>query len=248
MFEIKYFTIQQTEYDVFCKLYLPTEIEPLSVVVGVHGFGGSKKSAANDALAERLTEQGSALLCFDFPAHGQSNAADEMLRVDNCIRDLLAVCDWAGSQFPDAPLSIFATSFGGYITLLALDKIKQLPEHLVLRTPAVRMTKLFKDRYLKEKFTEYEENGSIICGYDRKVRVPYSFYQDLERNDASCVKLPMPTLIIRAGRDELVDPEDIDAFCEGNSEVQLMDVPTASHRFRRPWELEQLLDAALGFL
>lgn len=152
MFEIKYFTIQQTEYDVFCKLYLPTEIEPLSVVVGVHGFGGSKKSAANDALAERLTEQGSALLCFDFPAHGQSNAADEMLRVDNCIRDLLAVCDWAGSQFPDAPLSIFATSFGGYITLLALDKIKQLPEHLVLRTPAVRMTKLFKDRYLKEKF------------------------------------------------------------------------------------------------
>ncbi len=51
--------------------------------------GGDKESSVPAALGDELSRRNSALLCFDFPAHGDSEAEDGCLRVDNCKNDLL---------------------------------------------------------------------------------------------------------------------------------------------------------------
>ncbi|MBQ7415996.1 MAG: hypothetical protein IJW14_03040 [Oscillospiraceae bacterium] len=56
-------------------------------------------------------DNGVALLCFYFPAHGASPVAEDKLTVENCKEDLLAVAQYVRERYPDAEKSIFATSF-----------------------------------------------------------------------------------------------------------------------------------------
>lgn len=188
------------------------------------------------------------MLCFDFPAHGASPAPDDMLTVDNCIRDLLAVFDYAKGYFPGVPRSVFATSFGGYITLLSLNQIQPVPAQLVLRAPAVCMGKVFRERILQDGFAVYQDTGRIVCGYERTIEVPYAFYEDLMRHNAMETAVTIPTLLIQAGQDEVIDADDLEAFCARNSAVRLIDISTAGHRFKGPGELMQVVEAAIEFL
>lgn len=245
--DICYFENFMPEYNIPCKVYTPDVGTSTSIVVGVHGFGGDKESSALYALAEKLTAGGSALLCFDFPAHGTSPAVDEMLTVDNCIRDLLAVCDYAKSRFPGATLSIFATSFGGYITLLSLKHLHPLPAQLILRAPAVCMAKVFRERILQDGFAAYQETGRTVCGFERTMDIPYSFYEDLIRHNAMETTITVPTLLIRAGQDELIDADDLAEFCLQNPTVRLIDIPTAGHRFKGYGELNHVIRNTLAF-
>ena len=106
------FSIPQSRYNISCKLYAPSSEVPRLAVLGVHGFGGDKESSALQALGNVLTAHGGALLCFDFPAHGASNAADAQLSVEHCKLDLLAAYACLRERFPKAPTGLFATSFG----------------------------------------------------------------------------------------------------------------------------------------
>ena len=41
------------------------------------------------------------------------------------------------------------------------------------------MAKILKEVLLKESFSKYKENGYTILGFERKMKIPYSFYEEL---------------------------------------------------------------------
>ena len=226
-----------------CKIFEPGFDEVDQVLIGIHGFGGSKDSTVLAAVAEEMFFYRTAMVAFDFPAHGESPMTSRDLNLHTCIDSLMAAVAYAKEQFPQAAkYGVFASSFGAYIALLAIDDLKeQLGRFkMVLRCPAVRMNKSFlkiartDDRGLKKI-------GRIICGYDRKMELGYSFFEQLQLNNA-VADHDMPMLILQGDQDELVDLEDVEFFRLLNGKSRLVMIPGATHRFNHEGDLDMLVD------
>jgi len=234
------FQIQLGDHSIPCKEYLPGG-EVKLVVLGVHGFGGDKESSVLRALAGQLEPLGGALVCFDFPCHGESRAPDEMLGVEICRSDLLAMADEVRRRFPDAQKGIFATSFGGYITMLSLDLLNDFS--IVLRSPAVTMAESFLTIIPDRE--SFFEKGSALCGFERKMLLTTAFHDDLK---AHTVPLPdRPVLIIHGTKDDIVPFSAVSEMAGQSDFITLCPIEGADHRFKRRGHLESMLRIAVGW-
>ena len=232
-------------YDIPIKRYEP-DSEVKGFIVAVHGFGGDKESSAIKALAERMTKRGHAVIAFDLPGHGESRA-DEYFCTANCCLDLAKIFTHSCDLYPDTDKkAVFATSFGGYITLLSLDT---LPEDvcIVLRAPAVDMRSAF-ERMLPVTIEEYKRTGFVQMGFERKLNVPYQFYATLCENDISQTDMQRELLIIHGSRDNIVLPEHISRFCKANPKARLELIEKADHRFKGKGEIERVISLAQRFI
>ena len=225
-----------------CKIYEPYCGETAQAVIGVHGFGGDKDSSVLEAIGEEMGFYRTATVTIDFPGHGSSPMPARTMTVRNCRRSLLAVAAMAKEAFPGAEFCIFATSYGAYITLLAMEELKEVlgPIKLVLRAPAVRMAETFLTMtQLSEE--QFLRKGRVICGFDRKMEIPYSFYEELTQNNAMA-NYDMPLMILQGDRDDIVRPRDVEYFRLLNDQAKLVVFPGTDHRFKRDGELEMIVD------
>ena len=106
------------------------------ILLCLHGFAGDKDSSVIAALMGSLDEKGIGVVTFDWPAHGESDAPDEALIVENCLGDLNIVVSWI-SQNWDMPVSclFFARPFWrklqnifGECCISKMEKVAKLPE------------------------------------------------------------------------------------------------------------------------
>lgn len=233
------FGIKHSDYEIKCKIFCPSET--VGVIFGVHGFAGDKESSVLSALAKELNARGYSLICFDFPAHGKSEADDSFLRVDACKRDLLTVIGYFMHRLGDVKYGIFATSFGGYITLLCADELRGFK--VMLRAPAVTMARSFIDVILPISYEEFIENGYAICGFDKKMRVSVDFYNDLLANPPIIPDYPI--CIIHGTADDVIPYSAVKEIAEQFPTVELITVEAADHRFKRKGELDRIIEESI---
>ena len=88
-----------------------------TVLLCLHGLGEDKNSSVFSALMKRLDAEGCGVVCFDWPAHGDSKAKDADLTVENCLNDLDQVVRFL-KQLKNDYICCFATGYGGYISTL----------------------------------------------------------------------------------------------------------------------------------
>ena len=244
--KIEYFSIKK-QYEISCKIFLPDDGRIDNVIIGVHGFAGDKESSMLKKLATTFCLHNSAVLSFDFPAHGNSLADEKLLTINNCKNDLYTVLEYVSNEYPSAGKSIFATSFGGYITLLCADKFVNIP--LVLRAPAVTMPKVLLENVLKINANDFKAAKYIECGFERPINLSYSFYEDLLSQEVIGSKqISLPILIIHGDRDDIVPLSDIEAFSSSQSNVSLKIISGADHRFKNEGEIETIVDITKTFL
>lgn len=240
----EYFYIKTGRYPVSCKLYTPGA-DVKGIILGVHGFVGDKESSALCALAEVCADKGIALLCFDFPAHGTSEATEADLTVENCMSDLLDCAAWCCMEYPDAKKYLFATSFGGYITLLCSPKLADF--RIVLRAPAITMPEHILTDLLKTTPEDFRRRKTITCGFDRKIDLPYGFYQNLQKHRVSECFCNNPLLIIQGDKDDIVPLNDVVSFCAAHKNATLKIIDGADHRFKNPGEIEKVIAEAIFY-
>lgn len=234
--------LSQDGLKISCKLSEPEDVIR-RVVLGVHGFGGSSKDVIQTGLAEEMSLFSSATVRFDFPAHGESPLDSSFLTVDNCITSLLAAAKFAKETYPRVEdLCVFATGFGAYITLLALEQLQALPGRikLVIQTPAIRMDKTLLSM-LGLTPEELAARGSYTVQTERPFTVDLSFYQDL-RGHSVLASYPMPMLILQGERDDYIRTSDLRFFRSLNDQARLVIIPGASHRFLEPGAWDMVLD------
>ncbi len=120
---LQYLSKKTPRYSITCKYCLPdAHGKPQKgIILGVHGFSGSKESTGLKVLSERAVSEGFGLVCFDLPAHWKSPAPPEMLTTENAIQDILFMAEQCRQEFPGLPKFIFATSFGAWLTLLCFQ-------------------------------------------------------------------------------------------------------------------------------
>ncbi len=244
--QINNFSITR-KYEIKCKEFTPENKSARNVIIGVHGFAGDKDSSMLRKLALSVCENGGALICFDFPSHGKSPVGEDMLTIENCKNDLLAVVEYVDNKYPEAKKSIFATSFGGYISLLCAPQFDNIS--LVLRAPAVTMPKILLETVLKISADDFERMGAVECGFDRRLNLPYSFSKDLwQQKSVYDIKLTLPTLIIHGDMDDIVPPSDVMDFVKVQDSTKLEIIEGADHRFKNVGEMEKVIGLTKSFL
>lgn len=237
------FELSRGELRIPCTLTQPEEGRIRRVVLGVHGLGGCAMDDIQVSLAQEMELFDSVVFRFDFPAHGQSPMGSEGFTLTNCVGCVQAVAEEAKRRFPQVEdLCVFATGFGAFVTLNALEGLLALPGNvrLVVQTPSVRMdeTLLAMRGLSRETFWALDR---FTISAPRPFEVTYSFYEELRRNSVMTT-FPIPMLILHGEQDDYINQEDILVFRRMNRQAKLVIISGASHRFLEEGAWDMVLD------
>ena len=232
------------------RIYLP-ENQINEIVIGVHGFAGDKESSVLIVLANELNKHNKALISFDLPCHGENDKA-QILNLTNCINSIKTIFDYVKENFANIPISVFATSFGGYLTLNYLSKNNEHLHKLILRAPAIYMHKILETVILPEhNFNKEDLNKTINLGYENPLLVDNKFLVDLQNLNLENSKTTNHFLYILQGKqDDVVNPNDNAKFFNNYypNQHKIIYFENADHRFKKPGELEKIISDTLSIL
>ncbi|MCL2792578.1 MAG: alpha/beta hydrolase [Spirochaetaceae bacterium] len=244
------FLSKDRDYEVPC-LYNITGQEKVVCVI-VHGFGSHKKSFTAKMMLEELPLLGIGAISFDLPAHGESEADGEFLRLNNCLADLAAVEAHARALAPKAEIVYFASSFGAYITLIHLAA-KKKNCRAFLRSAAVNMPSLLIQLLTPEQKRCLKTAGECIFekakyGYTRDLKLTQGLFDDLERHDVFTLwqKGLAKLCMIHGEADQTVPLSNAKSFAE-MFHVPLTVALNGDHQLSIPGAPEQVLKLAADF-
>lgn len=205
------------------------------IIILCHGFGGSKDNAISKMISKMMTDNGIGVIAFDFPIHGESKAKVDEFTVENCIEDINTIRTFIRENFSKKDISLFATSFGGYIAINSFLDGNEFYKYVILKSPAVNMKDVLINCLLKEKFEDYQKNGVAKMGRNGKLKVTYNFYQNLVENDIlrRNNNLKQKMLIFHGTEDDTALIDDTERFTTLNSEVtRLIKIPKENHKMK----------------
>ena len=236
--------------NLWSRIYLPKG-RVKEVVIGVHGFAGDKESSVLIQLANKLIKQNIALVSFDLPCHGE-NDNSKVLHLADCLDSVKTIFNYVKENFKNIPISVFATSFGGYLVLNHLSKHNENLHKLILRAPAIHIDKILVDTILPEhNFSKSDLVKTINLGYSSQLLVDNKFVEDLEKNNLEHSK---PTInfvyIIQGKKDDVVNPNNNKTFFEKyySNQHKFIYFENADHRFKNPGELDKIISDSLAIL
>lgn len=220
------------------------------IVIISHGFGSSKESPTAVTMAKKLTEAGMGAVRFDFPSHGESTADSSFFRVDNCIDDLASVEQMIAEKYPEAEISYFSSSFGGFINLLYLSRRAHRGKKSFLRCAAADMPGIVRGWLTEEDRKKLYEDGYLVLDedYDRPLKVVKEFAEDLEKIDLFRDFTADGTglLMIHGTEDETAPYADALRF-SNKFGIELISVEGADHRFTPEGAMDRVRACAVDF-
>ena len=238
----RYFSLSQASLRIPCKIYEPDFGAPKRCILGIHGFGGSKDTEILTSLSEEMSIFGAAMVCFDFPAHGESPMQSDALTLDTCIETLLYTAQWAHNRYPDLDFCIFASGFGAYVTLIAIDQLEELvgKVKLVLQTPNLRMSETLLNMIgMREE--ELLAAGHATLNAERKFDVSYAFYKQV-RNYTALTIYDTPMLLLHGEKDNIFPISYLEPFRKFNDRAKLVVVPGADGQMLGGGQWDMVVD------
>lgn len=245
----KYYSINRNGCSIRCKLYSADGHAPESVVIYGHGFSGHKDNAGAQKLAAKLHKRHprTALLCFDWPCHGEDAGAK--LSLDGCLRYLDAVLADTKERFRTDTLYGCAISFGGFLFLQYIRRCGDPFRALALRCPAIPMYQVLTDCVIPEDAQALLRRGKpALVGFDRKVKVTQDFLKELQAADLmerDFRQIADTAVVIHGTKDEIVPFDAVRAFAETNG-IPFFPVEKADHRFSDPKKLDEAMEIMLA--
>ena len=232
------------------RLYLP-DTQPKEIVIGIHGFFGDKESSVLIELGKSLLKNNIALLTFDLPCHGH-NDTSHTLKLSDCLDAITNIFDWVHKKYPSIPLSVFAKSFGGYLTLLYLSKNDKSLNKIILRAPAINMSHVLEKVLLPfQSLTAENLKNPTDIGKEQELWIDYAFIEELRINK---LQNTIPTnnflYILQGTKDDIVNPADNENFFNQfySNNHKIIYFENADHRFKKPGELEKIIEETMKIL
>ncbi len=184
-------------------LYSPLDQNPRFYAVFAHCFTCSQNFSAVRMISTSLSQQGIAVLSFDFTGLGRSEGEFEESTFSSNISDLLDASDFLKKEY-ESPKMLVGHSLGGAAVLYASFELPTVKAVVTIGAPAFagHVKKLFK-----ESIEKIEEKGSAEVNIGgRPFRVSKQFLEDLEQKPLENMlkKLKKSLLIIHSPQDEVV--------------------------------------------
>lgn len=211
---------------------LPTRQRPRGVVLIVHGLG--EHAWRYEPLASTLQQWGFVVRAYDQRGHGDSAGALGCIPLDGTlVLDLAEVIDDTRAAWCrpwSSPLMVLGHSLGGLVASLLVSQRLRRIEGLVLSSPALRLPLGPVDRLLLAVLPRWLPNLAVGNGLNpshvsRDPVVVQAYKRDPRVHDRVSPRLAqfmvragaevlanahewvLPTLLLYAGSDLLVDPE-----------------------------------------
>jgi alpha-beta hydrolase superfamily lysophospholipase len=205
------------------------------MVLIVHGLG--EHAGRYDPLARRLNQWGFAVRSYDQYGHGESDGVRGGLPTTNRLLDDLT--DLVESSYrragPGVPLLLFGHSMGGLVAASFVSRGRQPVDALVLSSPLLAMRLNPVQKLMMRVVPKLAPNLTVSNGvdpdflsHDRAVVEDYKidprvhdrvsgrlarFFADEGPAVVSrAAQWQVPTLLLYAGQDKVVDPEGSRAF------------------------------------
>ncbi|HKM03131.1 MAG TPA: alpha/beta fold hydrolase [Lachnospiraceae bacterium] len=231
------------DYPISCKCNLSREMK--DVVIACHGFMGAKDIPMFDLLSDGLKEKG--FICFDFPGHGMSQVSGEKLTLENCLNDISAVYQHVRTAAPNADISVFGTSMGADLILMWRSEQKYDIKKIVCKSAAIDLRNVLEN-IIGIKMDEFKETCKLVVGHNRKIQVPYEFYDDIIKRDICQEFNPGKTnyLFIHGVEDRKTPISNAKKFCNMFN-LNLIEINGAEHSFNKVGELERVVKLAIDF-
>ena len=245
-----YFEINQDGYNIRCKLY-STDVHTIrKIIVFFHGFGGHKDNRAAEKFAERILTKYkcTAVVCFDWPAHGDD--VRKKLQLSDCDAYLTLLLQFLQKKYYPEAFYAYGTSFGGYLLLKYISEHGNPFVKIALRCPAIDMYKALTERIMNPEILEILNKGKdASVGFDRKIHINRQLLEEVHAADIrklDFIPFADDLLILHGTKDEIIPFEDSLAFCENNV-IEFVPVQNADHRFTDPKTMEQATKHILEF-
>jgi hypothetical protein len=194
---------------------MPAPVVTPRHVFYLHGFASSPKSTKVGYFSDRLLEHGIAVRCPDFN------------EPDFTTLTLTRMLDRLGGELArlgGEPATLFGSSLGGTLAILAAARFRPQVERLVLLAPAVMFAKPGHHLLPPERLEEWQRRGALPffhygAGVDRDLN--FAFYEDSLQYDAFNTSFDQPAMIFQGLRDASVDYRTVEAFAKTRPNVTL---------------------------
>jgi surfactin synthase thioesterase subunit len=173
------------------------------------------------------------VLSFDLPQHGDRKDESTLCKVQNCVRDLYAVMDFAKQNAND--ICVFACSMGAYFSLLAYKGVS-IHKSLFL-SPIVNMSRIIDNMMIW--FNVNEEQLKAEQEIQTPIGQPlyWDYYCYVKENPI--VYWDSPTAILYGKGDNLSEFDFVASFAkEFDCSLEVME--NGEHYFHTPEQLNYL--------
>lgn len=207
-------------------LHLPEDRNPPCVIAS-HGLQSSKESTKYIALGEKLSQNGIAMLRFDFRGIGESEGRWEDDTVSRRIADLRSAIDFVRTdrRFRQG-VGLLGSSLGGYVTLIVASSDKEIKASVIWATPF----------HLDGLELKQDVEGEPPLGK--------AFFKDLPKHRLSSL-LPKVSkcMVIHGEADELVPVDQAWEIFQGlGSPREIHVIESADHRLTQPNHRQRAMD------
>lgn len=194
-----------------CLINVPDNMN--QIVIYCHGFGENKQRIEQHA--EVLAAYNIGMIGFDFPCHGEDITEYQSVTYDLCIDYLDKVIYYLEDTYPNIPISIIGSSFGGYIVLSYINDKKYKFKHVYLKYPAVNFYECLKRKLnITDEYFDTHDYYELPSGY----KLYKQFYLDCKSHDVinNFDKGKNKIYVIQGSEDKTVLVEDVKNFVINN--------------------------------
>ncbi len=186
---------------------LPERTEPVAFALFAHCFTCNKNLTAVRNIGRSLTDNGIAVMRFDFTGLGESEGDFENTNFSSNIEDLAAAANFLKTEYK-APSILIGHSLGGAAVIFASSKIESVKAVVTIGAPSSpdHVSHLFKTG-----LDEINRNGvaEISIG-GRSFTIKKQFLEDIEEKRLNQMVRDMrkPILILHSPQDKTVGIEN----------------------------------------
>ncbi|MEM7181842.1 MAG: alpha/beta fold hydrolase [Spirochaetota bacterium] len=183
------------------RIDMPSTGKPLAYAVFAHCFTCSKNLTSIRMIANECTQEGIAVLSFDFSGLGESEG--QLDNFSSNIQDLISACEFLQNEY-QAPEVLIGHSLGGAAVLQAAREIASIKTVVSIGAPA---EPAHVKKHFQAKEAEIQEKGVAeveIVG--RRFRIDRKFLEDLDANamDEKVRSMKKALLVMHAPLDAVV--------------------------------------------
>lgn len=189
------------------RLDLPLGEHPSACALFAHCFTCSKNLAAVRNISRALTQQGFAVLSFDFTGLGDSEGEFAETNFSSNIDDLVAAAAYLEKEV-QAPSILIGHSLGGAAVLQAATRVESVRAVVTIGAPA---DPAHVRKHLQENEAELLEKGEATVSIGgRPFRVKKQLLDDLESHgiESFLPKLKKALLVLHSPQDTIVGIEN----------------------------------------
>ena len=194
-------------FELAAKLELPETETPIGFALFAHCFTCNKNLTAVRNIGRALTNNGIAVLRFDFTGLGESEGDFENTNFSSNVEDLISAAQFLEQNY-SAPDILIGHSLGGAAVIFAAQHIKSVKAIATIGAPS---NPKHVSNLLKEGVDEINSKGqaTVVIG-GREFNIQKHFLDDInEKNmDTTLKNLKLPLLVLHSPQDTTVGIEN----------------------------------------